>query len=128
MKSPLVLAASVVTKKQDHMQAQREQTQPDVPNNALADCFDLTITTFILLNAIFIGVQTDYMARNSHDVVPEVFRVCEMFFCAVFVAEISVRISQQRRAFLVSQGWRWNVFDLTLVVLQVVEVTGMIVT
>mmetsp|Transcript_62663 Transcript_62663/g.176662 ORF Transcript_62663/g.176662 Transcript_62663/m.176662 type:complete len:746 (+) Transcript_62663:121-2358(+) len=83
--------------------------------------FDYCITAVIILNGIFIGFQTEYMAKSLTDKEPIFFLVCEYVFCAIFTAELVLRLWKWGRRFFVVAEWRWNVFDLVLVVLQLVE-------
>lgn len=87
----------------------------------LAPAFDWCVCVLIVLNAVFLGAQADYMARNQATEVPEGFRTVEMIFCAVFVFEIFVKVFAFRWNYFTMPTWQWNVFDLVVVALQVLE-------
>jgi len=82
----------------------------------------------IFLNGIFIGLQTNYMASSSSEVVPAFYRICEILFGCFFFTELGIRIYAYRRTFFSMPSWRWNVFDVILVLMQFVEVASMIFT
>jgi len=84
------------------------------------------VSFVILFNGIFIGVQTEYQCQNLTDRVPDWFLVLEHIFCLFFVVEIVIRVWNHKLNFFIMPGsWRWNTFDLFLVVMQLVEVVMM---
>eukprot|EP00928_Gymnodinium_smaydae_P029480 TRINITY_DN22197_c0_g1_i1.p1 TRINITY_DN22197_c0_g1~~TRINITY_DN22197_c0_g1_i1.p1 ORF type:complete len:521 (+),score=38.11 TRINITY_DN22197_c0_g1_i1:16-1578(+) len=81
--------------------------------------------TFVILNALWIGFETDYMSRHWDEEFPLSFHVIDTGFCVFFTCEIVARISEQKRNFITSKAYRWwNLFDSVLVVLQVADVVG----
>lgn len=83
--------------------------------------FDYGSGALVILNAVTIGVQTDYMARYNCESTPPFFRFVEFVFCMVFSAEILLRIGVYKLKFFWMSGWRWNLFDALLVALQLME-------
>lgn len=83
--------------------------------------FDWSVGILVIINAMSIGLQTDYMAKHSGDHVPRVYRVVDVFFCVIFVAEIVLRIFVHRLAFFYRAGCSWNIFDSFVVVMQCME-------
>jgi len=86
------------------------------------EMMDYFVAVCIILNGIFIGVQTDYMAQYSTEEVPEVFIVFETLFMIIFTFELVVRIARHRFHFLYMTGWQWNYFDSFLVLLQLMDI------
>eukprot|EP00403_Amphidinium_massartii_P026050 CAMPEP_0178402588 /NCGR_PEP_ID=MMETSP0689_2-20121128/16920_1 /TAXON_ID=160604 /ORGANISM="Amphidinium massartii, Strain CS-259" /LENGTH=879 /DNA_ID=CAMNT_0020023495 /DNA_START=41 /DNA_END=2676 /DNA_ORIENTATION=+ len=82
--------------------------------------FDYITLMMICLNAVTIGWQTDYLAREQTDVVPDWARGIEVLFCVLFVIELLLKIYCYRMNFF-RQDIRWNMFDTLVVLLQVVE-------
>jgi len=85
-----------------------------------------TVSLFIILNAIFMGVQTDYQARNVTEAVPRIFSGMEMFFCAIFTSELLLKLIAYRQRLFFMKDWSWNLFDSLLVAIQLIEVIGML--
>jgi len=83
--------------------------------------FDYVSALLILVNAVSLGVQTDYMARNLTAEEPLVFRIVEKIFCFLFTSELAMRLCVHRFSFFTMQGWRWNLFDILIVGMQLAE-------
>lgn len=84
--------------------------------------FNATSGALVIVNAMSIGVQTDYMAVHWCQEVPQVFRLIEKIFCVLFSLELSLRLVAYGCRFWYVAGWRWNLFDTMMVLLQVTEV------
>jgi hypothetical protein len=61
------------------------------------------------------------MARLVTEEVPWEFRVLEIVFCIIFAIELALRLFVFRLKFLYMPEWKWNLLDIVLVVVQVVE-------
>jgi len=96
----LLLASNAVRGVQRASVARREQRQST--HVVLFACLDLGIALLVLLNGIFIGIQTDHMAKNPSDEEPPFFRICEIIFLLIFSAEMLVRLAWQRTDFLLA--------------------------
>eukprot|EP00929_Paragymnodinium_shiwhaense_P112074 TRINITY_DN80334_c0_g1_i1.p1 TRINITY_DN80334_c0_g1~~TRINITY_DN80334_c0_g1_i1.p1 ORF type:complete len:676 (-),score=130.95 TRINITY_DN80334_c0_g1_i1:56-2029(-) len=83
--------------------------------------FDYVFGVFIVLNALSIGFQADYMAKKREVNVPLGMRISDSLFCLVFAAELGLRMVTFQLKFFSMRGWQWNVFDCTLVMMQVFE-------
>lgn len=83
--------------------------------------FEYSIVMLVLLNAFTIGVQTDYTARKVIEETPLVFNIIDKVFCVLFTAELSMRLYAFRCGFFWSKDWKWNLFDFSVVCLQLME-------
>lgn len=83
--------------------------------------FDLVVAALIMLNGFVIGLETELMASQVTEEVSPVFRVIEVAFCILFSCELALRIACFGKQFFLNEEWRWNLFDLAIVLLQVVE-------
>jgi len=90
-------------------------------NVALAAWFDNLALIVIVLNALWIGVEVD---ANDGDGDQTVFDVVEHIFCTLFTLEILIRLFSYKKIkffFTDQELYFWNIFDLFLVLLMVVE-------
>merc|ERR1719414_562380 len=79
--------------------------------------------SMILLNALTIGLQTDYASRNVTNEFPPFYPNVSRVFCAVFTIELALRIYVSRRNFFCKREKNvlWNYFDLTVVGAQILD-------
>eukprot|EP00927_Polykrikos_kofoidii_P053564 TRINITY_DN48173_c0_g1_i1.p1 TRINITY_DN48173_c0_g1~~TRINITY_DN48173_c0_g1_i1.p1 ORF type:complete len:588 (+),score=72.99 TRINITY_DN48173_c0_g1_i1:103-1866(+) len=81
-----------------------------------SEYFDYVMGVALLLNAVHVGVQTNYMADNPHEKsAPMWVFLINVFFCVIFALEWSVRVFVHRTSFWIGDGWRWNLFDTIVV-------------
>jgi len=98
----------------------------DEPNSIRTGCqaaldhpyFEVCILILIILNGVAIGVQTEVSARRVLSEEPVPFRILELFFAVTFALEIGIRLWVMRLKFFFGPDVGWNIFDLLLVVLQ----------
>eukprot|EP00929_Paragymnodinium_shiwhaense_P026829 TRINITY_DN1586_c0_g3_i1.p1 TRINITY_DN1586_c0_g3~~TRINITY_DN1586_c0_g3_i1.p1 ORF type:complete len:746 (-),score=139.57 TRINITY_DN1586_c0_g3_i1:183-2420(-) len=83
--------------------------------------FDYCSALFILANSVVVGANTDYVAQNIGAELPGVFRIFDLLFCAVFTAELALKLFVHRLNFYFLQDFKWNVFDTILVCMQLFE-------
>eukprot|EP00747_Dinoflagellata_sp_TGD_P179348 gnl/TRDRNA2_/TRDRNA2_30014_c0_seq1.p1 gnl/TRDRNA2_/TRDRNA2_30014_c0~~gnl/TRDRNA2_/TRDRNA2_30014_c0_seq1.p1 ORF type:complete len:535 (+),score=99.22 gnl/TRDRNA2_/TRDRNA2_30014_c0_seq1:58-1662(+) len=83
--------------------------------------FDILAGVLIIANAVMIGCQSDYMARNPVQETPQIFGVLDACFCVAFSIELSLRIHAYGSMFFLGPAWKWNVFDCLMVGLQVLD-------
>lgn len=83
--------------------------------------FDLAVAVVVVLNAIAIGVQTNWVASNLTDDIPTWMRTVELSFFACFILEIGVRFAALGFDMFRLPGWEWNAFDCCVVGLQLAE-------
>lgn len=94
----------------------------------LATWFDMIISSFIILNAITIGVQSDWMVRNPGQKEPTEFSVVEKIYLFVFLAELIARwIAHGPYDLYFGPEWKWTWFDSIIVGLQVFEEISILV-
>merc|ERR1719265_189333 len=79
--------------------------------------FTFLISFVIVLNAIYIGVETDY-AEEGNGADSNVWQVIEYTFTSVFLVELCLRIFGERSAF---KNDAWNLFDSVLVTVATVD-------
>jgi voltage-gated sodium channel len=81
--------------------------------------FNLLIGFFIIMNAVTVGFETD--ARIKGDA-GGVWYVLEIFFCFVFLLELSLRIYYHRHNFFTQpHDWPWNIFDILVVLVALID-------
>lgn len=91
--------------------------------------FDSVIGVVIILNAMSIGFQTDYVARHvNEDELPLTFSLIEWCFATIFTLELLARLVVFGRTFFTMPGRNWNVFDCVVVGLQLVELCFLVVS
>eukprot|EP00929_Paragymnodinium_shiwhaense_P051451 TRINITY_DN25890_c0_g2_i1.p1 TRINITY_DN25890_c0_g2~~TRINITY_DN25890_c0_g2_i1.p1 ORF type:complete len:1165 (-),score=239.14 TRINITY_DN25890_c0_g2_i1:263-3757(-) len=83
--------------------------------------FDYVMAMLIVLNAITIGAQSDWHVRNPGQETPNVFNISEEVFAMVFTAELGLRLLAFGTWFFYMPEWKWNIFDITVVCLQLSE-------
>jgi len=83
--------------------------------------FEMLSMAMIFCSALHIGWQTDYMARHMLLTPPVVFRVFDIAFLVFFIFELLLRLVVYRLRYFYMWGWQWNVLDLVLILMQVVE-------
>jgi len=99
----------------------QETTSMSVRRIVESAYFDYLSAVLIMLNAISLGLQTDYMARELTAEEPLVLAVIEKIFCFCFTAELVLRLIVHRLQFFWMPGWRWNLFDCLIVGMQLAE-------
>jgi len=87
----------------------------------MSPMFDSLASLLVFISVIVLAVQTDYMARNFSSEPPFVFRCIEIFFSCIFCVEILLRLCVYGKGFFTGKNKLWNVFDFSLVSMQVTE-------
>merc|ERR1712176_1520947 len=87
----------------------------------LGHTFACVVAFLVIANAVILGLETDYMARNWTHEVPNGFLLAEKIICACFVVEILLRLYVFRLEFFTSGEWFTNVLDLLVTCLQVAD-------
>lgn len=83
--------------------------------------FESMVCALIFVNSIILGVQTDMTAQQNLRKAPPTLVALEAIMCVFFVIEILLRIGVYRWKFFYMSGWQWNVFDLVIISVQVIE-------
>mmetsp|Transcript_104318 Transcript_104318/g.292264 ORF Transcript_104318/g.292264 Transcript_104318/m.292264 type:complete len:717 (+) Transcript_104318:86-2236(+) len=83
--------------------------------------FESLTMLVIAMNTAMVGITTDYCARNLTEAVPYEYDLISAVLATYFAVELALRLFAFRCAFFKMPGWRWNVLDLLLVLLQIVD-------
>eukprot|EP00927_Polykrikos_kofoidii_P062379 TRINITY_DN5718_c0_g1_i1.p1 TRINITY_DN5718_c0_g1~~TRINITY_DN5718_c0_g1_i1.p1 ORF type:complete len:897 (+),score=138.85 TRINITY_DN5718_c0_g1_i1:91-2781(+) len=83
--------------------------------------FDYCVSGLIILSSIWLGAQTDFMVSHVSEDLPRHFRIAEATFLAFFTVELILRVGVYGSSFFFMPEWRWNVFDATLITVQLTE-------
>mmetsp|Transcript_29669 Transcript_29669/g.81204 ORF Transcript_29669/g.81204 Transcript_29669/m.81204 type:complete len:856 (-) Transcript_29669:194-2761(-) len=80
-------------------------------------------STVVVLNALFIGLETHYRVTSLFDEIePSTYGVwMQRGFCVLFVVELTLRIAAEKRGFFYGPDCKWNMFDALLVIFAVAE-------
>jgi len=90
--------------------------------------FNAISTTVILLNAGFIGYSVQYAIDHVDDPPNTAITYIEWAFYAFYLVELVLKLKVLGRYFFIDLDWRWNLFDLFLVVMAVYDVIIYIIT
>jgi len=104
-------------------QANEQSAQRRVLEVVHKPVFDYVVAGLILANGILVGLHTDYIARAGLEKEPVFFRVAEVTFCVFFTIELALRLFAYRGNFFTMSQRGWNIFDLVIVSLQLLEIT-----
>jgi len=83
--------------------------------------FDYAVGALVVLNALSIGMQVDWAARNTQEATPVTYKVINWIFCVLFTVELFLRICSFGRKFFYNADWKWNIFDTVIVCMQLAE-------
>lgn len=85
--------------------------------------FDRAVLLAVLINAVLAGFVADHLARDSDwsQSNHPFLRTLEIMLFSVFVVEMCMRLLVYRSAFFRGPAMRWNLFDLFVVFLQLIE-------
>jgi len=89
----------------------------------MGDYFDYFIGVVLVLNAVWIGIQTEQQTFSINPEFATYSVSIDFMFLIIFTAELSFRIYMQgwRKFFSLHDGWQWNAFDSILVATQAVD-------
>eukprot|EP00435_Cladocopium_sp_Y103_P037488 s1576_g9.t3 len=87
------------------------------------EAFDYIMGLAIFANAILMGIQADLAVQSARTgaMEPPAVRAIAVVLGVIFTIELVLRIFACRLDFFTKPGWKWNVFDFTLVFLQISE-------
>lgn len=98
------------------------QSKGPVAEFVNGDRFRTMVGLLVCLNLIHVGLEADYGARYIDANTPFAYDTIDKLFSVCFVVEISFRLYVFKRHFFTEGGnWRWNVFDFSLVIFQVIH-------
>ncbi|CAL1162794.1 unnamed protein product [Cladocopium goreaui] len=78
----------------------------------------------VVFNALWIGLSTDWVARNWSQNMPDWFHYGDWAFCISAIGELFIRMCGQGLHFFYEDHWRWNLFDTIVVATQVADLGG----
>jgi len=97
----------------------RTWLQRQVQDTRFESFFGIAIVT----NAIFIGIQTNYVAVNLTETPPPEFKVVNIVYTCLFSVELLIKlIIEGKRFFCDPEHYLWNLLDIFIVATSVVEV------
>jgi len=103
-----------------------ENKQPK-PNKTLlkkmvsSKSFESLCALVIFGNAIFMGYASDFAMHNLHVARNPTFSLVELSLCIFYTSEVLLRFCAHGRNYLCGLDWKWNVFDLILVIFAVYD-------
>lgn len=86
------------------------------------DTFDVASGFVVILNAAYIGYETEWVAQHWTDSVPAWFLLGDIAFCLMTCLEVTIRIVALGPSFFYTVGCGWNWFDFLVGLMQVLEV------
>eukprot|EP00930_Biecheleria_cincta_P062901 TRINITY_DN48342_c0_g1_i1.p1 TRINITY_DN48342_c0_g1~~TRINITY_DN48342_c0_g1_i1.p1 ORF type:complete len:622 (+),score=119.50 TRINITY_DN48342_c0_g1_i1:29-1867(+) len=88
--------------------------------------FEVASTVIIILNSIMLGIEIQYAAMTMKHgrKTPIAFLVIRVVFSSVFLLELLLRIWAAGSKFIKTKDWKWNVFDVLLVVVSLPELAS----
>jgi len=95
--------------------ASAEENTGRLANLVASDYFDYIVAVVLCLNALYIGIQVEFMAHHASPEPPVAFQVLDWVFILVFLVELLLRLGAFRTRFFTMQGWQWHWFDLFIV-------------
>eukprot|EP00930_Biecheleria_cincta_P033407 TRINITY_DN23139_c0_g1_i1.p1 TRINITY_DN23139_c0_g1~~TRINITY_DN23139_c0_g1_i1.p1 ORF type:complete len:536 (+),score=104.07 TRINITY_DN23139_c0_g1_i1:93-1700(+) len=85
--------------------------------------FEMMSASAAILNAVWVGIQTDYTARYRTKHHPPIYNAIDSLFCWFFVTELSLKILAKGKGFFCKASEaKWNWFDTVVVGSQLLEV------
>jgi len=109
--------------------AEKQSSAPTADSRLLAvvkhNAYRSVVCSLLIFSAFLEGLQTDFAARNLGEEPPQWFWMSDIFFCVLFVLDLSLQIfAQGSRSFFCNEGAGWNWFDAGTVTIQVIDSVG----
>ncbi|CAE7022037.1 Scn11a [Symbiodinium natans] len=83
--------------------------------------FDFLIMGMILIHTLSIGAQINHLAATERTDGGRFWRSVDFFFCVFFAIEVAMKVYVYRMRFFTMRACAWNIIDLVLAILQIVE-------
>eukprot|EP00930_Biecheleria_cincta_P005346 TRINITY_DN106271_c0_g1_i1.p1 TRINITY_DN106271_c0_g1~~TRINITY_DN106271_c0_g1_i1.p1 ORF type:complete len:562 (+),score=100.88 TRINITY_DN106271_c0_g1_i1:39-1724(+) len=83
--------------------------------------FDWASAANVVLNSLWIGFQTDFVARTWSHHTPAYFHLVDLAFLVVSAVEVMMRALALGEEYFRGPGMKWQLFDVMVVSSQVVE-------
>lgn len=99
-----------------------EDTWKKLEETLTSHRFEHIVGTVVLLNAVAIGIETDYLVRGNGT--PFWVTVMGLAFCGLFTSELLLRIILNPVRFVDYYRWPeigWNIFDVIVVTFQLLD-------
>lgn len=81
-----------------------------------SDYFDYFMGLILAINAVVIGIQTNYNATHIGEQELAVWTSLNWMFTAIFLSELLLRLSVAGfKKFLTGPGWKWSTFDIIVI-------------
>jgi len=117
-----IAPSKMSTISKDEYEESRKKNKSALARIVYHPVFDYFFAAVIMLNSLYIGVQTHYKVRTvDNPVEPFAFFVIERVFTALFSVELVLRFVVAKCEFFALRNLAWNLFDLILVSMSVVE-------
>ncbi|CAK0908689.1 unnamed protein product [Prorocentrum cordatum] len=82
--------------------------------------FDFLCGMVIVINTVLIGLSTQHVAvRGGQDKLE--YEIAGMICNAFFLVELMLRLQVMGLRFFTTEGWRWNLFDMFLVLFSILD-------
>lgn len=114
-RGPLESLPTEVSEKESILQGEEVKRQSLLLRLVQHKVFEGLCTSVIFLNAIFIGVSVQYAVDHPHDQTTPLITSVDYFFLGFYVVELFSKLVAFRLQFFLNEDWRWNSFDLLLV-------------
>lgn len=100
----------------------KAQVESGLERVVFSNAFDYLCAAMILANCVSIGLETDYAASNPHeDERKSIYGKLQIAFTLFFFVELVLKIAASRLRFFISPDWRWNLFDIVVVVIAMID-------
>lgn len=101
----------------------KDSTTDTEANGTVVHCtdskyFNYATCSLIFMNTVCIGLQA---ALIQHDGFRGVFEDVDIVFTSLYAIEVILRLYEKRLDFFTSSGWLWNVFDLSVTGMSVID-------
>jgi len=83
--------------------------------------FDMIALAVICLNTVYTVVDTNMLRTSLVEGKNGFMSALEVFFSCFYILELCARIFVHRLWFLVNDDWKWNIFDIVLVFLGLMD-------
>jgi len=80
--------------------------------------FNCAACSVICINTLAIALQVALIQDHAYD---RMFEYIDVLFTTVYAIEVGWRLQEKRMSFFTSSGWLWNVFDLVVTGMSVID-------
>jgi voltage-gated sodium channel len=84
------------------------------------------IAVLVLLNAVVMGIQTEWQANHFNKDTPAIFFFADVGFCCAFCTELIIRVLGFGIDFIRGPDVWWNCFDTTIILVSVFDLMSSI--